>query len=134
MGDRVGQQFGNYRLSRLLGQGGFAEVYLAEHLHLGTPAAIKVLTTRLSEQEREHFRHEARTDKERLRDLADRASGKTQPAGDHVQPGVTPGQDAKVVLLGRPQTEAVDLLQQARPLQVGQADLPLPFRTADPSR
>jgi hypothetical protein len=28
MADRVGQQFGNYLLVTLLGQGGFAEVYL----------------------------------------------------------------------------------------------------------
>jgi eukaryotic-like serine/threonine-protein kinase len=27
----------------LLGEGGFAEVYLGEHIHLGTHAAIKVL-------------------------------------------------------------------------------------------
>ncbi len=37
------QQLGNYRLIRLLGQGGFAEVYLAEHVYLKTRAAIKVL-------------------------------------------------------------------------------------------
>ncbi len=42
MADRVGQRLGNYRLVRLLGQGGFAEVYLGEHIHLDTPAAIKV--------------------------------------------------------------------------------------------
>jgi eukaryotic-like serine/threonine-protein kinase len=61
IGVTVGQQLGNYRLIRLLGQGGFAEVYLAEHLHLGTQAAIKVLTTRLMNDEFETFRGEART-------------------------------------------------------------------------
>ncbi len=57
---RVGQQLGNYRLLRLLGAGGFAEVYLGEHVYLGTQAAIKVLQTRLAEDERESFLHEAR--------------------------------------------------------------------------
>jgi serine/threonine protein kinase len=60
MGDRVGQQLGNYRLLRLLGKGGAAEVYLGEHIHLSTHAAIKVLHTRLSGDEVEHFRTEAR--------------------------------------------------------------------------
>jgi serine/threonine protein kinase len=36
----IGQQVGNYRLLRLLGQGGFADVYLGEHIHLNTNAAI----------------------------------------------------------------------------------------------
>ncbi len=61
MGDRVGQQLGNYRLARLLGTGGFAEVYLGEHLHLGTEAAIKVLHTRLEQVDADTFRNEART-------------------------------------------------------------------------
>jgi len=61
MADRVGEQLGNYRLVRLLGQGGFAEVYLGEHIYLGTPAAIKVLHARLSSDDFEHFRKEART-------------------------------------------------------------------------
>ena len=60
MADRVGQQLGNYRLSRLLGEGGFAEIYLGEHIHLGTQAAIKVLHTRLSSNDMEQFRAEAR--------------------------------------------------------------------------
>jgi serine/threonine protein kinase len=59
--DRVGQRFGNYRLSRLIGQGGFAEVYLGEHIYLDTQTAIKVLHTQLAGQDVEQFRQEART-------------------------------------------------------------------------
>jgi serine/threonine protein kinase len=59
--DRVGQQLGNYRLVRLLGEGGFAEVYLGEHAHLSRQAAIKVLHTQLTQGDIEKFREEART-------------------------------------------------------------------------
>jgi len=59
--DRVGQQFGNYRLVALLGQGGFAEVYLGQHVRLTLQAAIKVLHTHLTEQEAAHFYQEAET-------------------------------------------------------------------------
>ena len=61
MRDRVGEQLGNYRLTQLLGEGGFAEVYLGEHIHLGTQAAIKVLHTQLAKDDLEGFRIEART-------------------------------------------------------------------------
>ena len=62
MADRVGQRLGNYRLTRLLGKGGFAEVYLGEHLRLGTQAAVKVLYTRLaSPDEAAGFEKEAQT-------------------------------------------------------------------------
>ena len=61
MTDRTGQQLGNYRLLRLLGRGGFATVYLGEHIHLNTLAAIKVLDTRLSSDGIDQFREEART-------------------------------------------------------------------------
>jgi serine/threonine protein kinase len=61
MADRVGQQLGNYTLTRLLGEGGFAQVYVGEHMHLGTLAAIKVLHTQLSEDTMSDFRNEART-------------------------------------------------------------------------
>jgi len=52
---------GNYRLIRLLGAGGFAEVYLGEHIHLQTQSAIKLLHTQLAIEDVEHFRNEART-------------------------------------------------------------------------
>ncbi len=58
--DRLGQQFGNYRLLRSLGEGGFAEVYLGEHVHLGSQVAVKVLHTRLIAREQEQFLREAR--------------------------------------------------------------------------
>lgn len=62
MADLVEQQLGNYRLIRLLGKGGYAEVYLGEHVRLNTPAAIKVLHTRLANsQEVEIFQNEGRT-------------------------------------------------------------------------
>jgi len=60
MADSVGQRLGNYRLVRLLGQGGFAQVYLGEHQRLGTQAAIKLLSTHLSDEEVEKFLSEAR--------------------------------------------------------------------------
>ena len=61
MADRVGQKLGNYRLLRLLGRGGFAEVYLGEHLYLETTAAIKVLYARIASEDVEQFRAEAKT-------------------------------------------------------------------------
>jgi eukaryotic-like serine/threonine-protein kinase len=61
MTDRVGQQLGNYRLVRILGQGGFAQVYLGVHIHLETKAAVKVLHTQVGSNELELFRKEART-------------------------------------------------------------------------
>jgi len=39
----VGQRVGPYRLVRLLGHGGFAQVYLGTHIHLGIHVAIKIL-------------------------------------------------------------------------------------------
>jgi eukaryotic-like serine/threonine-protein kinase len=61
MADHMGQQLGNYRLVQLLGQGGFADVYLGKHVYLETQAAIKVLQTQLSREDIEQFRIEART-------------------------------------------------------------------------
>jgi eukaryotic-like serine/threonine-protein kinase len=61
MTDLSAQQLGNYRLIRLLGQGGFADVYLGEHIYLNTLAAIKVLHTQLTQDMRVHFLGEAQT-------------------------------------------------------------------------
>ncbi|HEX6778959.1 MAG TPA: protein kinase [Ktedonobacterales bacterium] len=61
MPDRVGQQLGNYRLVRMLGRGGFADVYLGEHIHLETEAAVKVLHTQLADADIAGFQREAQT-------------------------------------------------------------------------
>ncbi len=63
MSDRSGQSLGTYRLVRLLGQGGFAEVYQGQHIHLNTRAALKILlSTKLQDEaEIESFRREAQT-------------------------------------------------------------------------
>src|SRR5713101_4472669 len=61
MNDRVGQQLGNYRLLRLLGEGGQASVYLGEHVYLKSQAALKVRHVVLTDEERAVFLQEART-------------------------------------------------------------------------
>lgn len=61
MPDRSGHQFGNYRLIHLLGRGNWASVYLGEHIHLNTHAAIKILHEPLSSQDVNNFLTEART-------------------------------------------------------------------------
>ncbi len=46
---QTGQLFGNYRIVRLLGEGGFGEVYLAENPHIERRAAVKVLHAMLAQ-------------------------------------------------------------------------------------
>ncbi len=60
MFDWLGQQFGSYVLVDFLGQGGFADVYLGEHVYYGTQAAIKVPRS-WSQDKRERFVKEVRT-------------------------------------------------------------------------
>ncbi len=59
MSQRIGKQLGTYRLLRVLGEGGFATVYLGEHVHLGTLAALKLLHLSFSPEDSEAFRKEA---------------------------------------------------------------------------
>jgi serine/threonine protein kinase len=62
MSNFLGKQFGNYHLTKHLGGGGFADVYLGEHIHINNKlVAIKVLTTQLTHEEIEKFRTEANT-------------------------------------------------------------------------
>src|SRR5438552_9385180 len=61
MPELIGQKLGNYRLTHLLGSGGYAEVYLGEHIRLNSQAAIKVLRAWLvSSEEVENFQNEGR--------------------------------------------------------------------------
>jgi eukaryotic-like serine/threonine-protein kinase len=52
-------RLGNYWIIKLLGQGGFADVYLGEHMSLRTLAAIKVLNDRPTREKRDRFWTEA---------------------------------------------------------------------------
>ncbi len=60
MADLTGKIFRNYQIIRLLGNGGFADVYLAKHIHLESYVAMKILQTRLIGDGLEQFRNEGR--------------------------------------------------------------------------
>lgn len=57
-----GTMLGSYRVGDVIGIGGMAVVYRAEHVGLGRPVALKVLSSRLGrdEQFRERFRREGK--------------------------------------------------------------------------
>src|SRR5690349_2003016 len=56
--DLTGQQFGNYRLVRRLGYGGFASVYFGQHVQIASlQMAIKILY--LVDVAKQQFQHEA---------------------------------------------------------------------------
>lgn len=55
----AGTVFGDWRLTAFIGRGGNGEVYCAEHVTLGTPAAVKVLV-RDEERAKVRFEREAR--------------------------------------------------------------------------
>lgn len=58
---RIGQQFGLYRLTRLLDSGDFADDYLGEHVHLGVEGEVKILHTRMEGESQAVFARRART-------------------------------------------------------------------------
>ena len=59
---RLGQQIGEYRLVHKIGGGSFGTVYLAEHVHEHTQAAVKVLNISLTKRENvKNFINEAST-------------------------------------------------------------------------
>lgn len=59
---RVGERIGNYQLTRLIGAGGLAEVYLGEQVFLKKQAAVKLLHSRLTDDaSKRTFRDEAKT-------------------------------------------------------------------------
>lgn len=60
MPDRTGTQIGRYNLLRFLGAGNFADVYLGQHLMLGSYAAIKILRTNLTPKDINNFLRENR--------------------------------------------------------------------------
>ena len=45
----IGETFGNYRVTELIGEGGMGVVYLAEHPGIGRRAAIKILRPGLTD-------------------------------------------------------------------------------------
>ncbi len=61
MTEYVGRQLGNYVLLHSLGHGGFAHVYVGEHVYLNTRAAIKVLQIEVVDERHNDFLYEAQT-------------------------------------------------------------------------
>ena len=55
----IGRQVGNFRIVDHLGEGGMAVVYKAEHVHMGTPAAVKVLASNLARNDKVRTRFTA---------------------------------------------------------------------------
>jgi eukaryotic-like serine/threonine-protein kinase len=53
------QHIGNYRLIRLLGNGAFANIYLAQHCYLRTQVAVKISRKQLTQGQGERFLKEA---------------------------------------------------------------------------
>ena len=61
MADHLDRQLANYRLLRQIGQDSLTTNYLGEHLRLGTKAVIKVVHSKVAEDDKERFLKGART-------------------------------------------------------------------------
>ena len=61
MTDRVGQRFGDYRLTSFIGRGGFGDVYLGQHVTNNTLVAIKLMETKLDADDLKLFIQETST-------------------------------------------------------------------------
>lgn len=61
MGTRVGENFGKYKITRLLGKGGMGEVYEAVDTSKERTVALKILSDQYSQDERfrERFQRES---------------------------------------------------------------------------
>ena len=96
-----GVVFGDWRLTAFIGRGGNGEVYCAEHVRLGTPAAVKVLV-RVDERAKARFMRESKL----LSELRSRsfprflscgeANGREYLAMELLEPGELPVGDRKV--------------------------------------
>jgi serine/threonine-protein kinase len=82
---RVGSVVGNYRLLRVLGEGGVGTVYEAEHVQLGRKMAVKLLHPDVATQETvTRFFNEARAVNEiRHPNIIDVEDFVTTPEGEH---------------------------------------------------
>src|SRR5262249_2482769 len=77
------------------------------------------------------LRHQAGANQERLRDLGYRPAGQPAGGGNPVEAAGPFSKDAEVLLVSRPQTQAVDLLKLAGPLKVAERDGVLSLGAAD---
>ena len=82
---RLGHVIGNYRLLRVLGEGGVGTVYAAEHIRLGRKMAIKVLHSDVvTDEMAQRFFNEARAVNEiRHPNIIEVEDFVTTPTGDH---------------------------------------------------